>query len=144
MGAPVRSATPRSPSTGRRSGSAGSPARRCETDSAKLSRAFGNGPGGLVRLPFPPEPEPQPDQVANRPQNRNEARSGSNAGDARIMADRQLFDPKAGALRLEVQLGVEQGRAGHQGRRGLEHLAAHQLETAIDILEPDPIQQPDQ
>jgi len=60
------------------------------------------------------------------------------------MADRQLCDPKAGPLRLEVQLGVEQGRAGHQGRRGLEHLAAHQLETAIDILEPDPIQQPDQ
>src|SRR5207237_40894 len=99
----------------------------------RRSRAFGNGPGVRRRPPAAGQPQPKPEKVTDRAQDRNEARPGPNAGDPRIMPHRHLRDPKPAALALEVQLGVQQGGPRQQRRRGLKHPAAHQLETAIQI-----------
>src|SRR3989440_650146 len=128
----------------RRSCSPGAPARRCEMDSGKPSGAFRNGPGGHRRPPPPGQPQPKPEKVTDRAQDRNEARPRPDASDTRIMPHRYLRDPKPAALGFEVELGVEQRGPGQQRRGRFEHLAAHQLETAIEVTDPNAVQPADQ
>src|SRR5439155_22891948 len=140
----ARSATPRSTPAARRSGWIGGPQPSCAMVCVKPLRAFGNGHDMRRRPPVPRQPEPKPDQVADRPQDRYEAGTRPNAGHPRVMIHGNLLNAKPAALALEVQLGVEQCRSRQQGRRGFEHLAPHQLETAVNVTDPHAVQGTDQ
>ena len=63
---------------------------------------------------MPRQPEPQPDEVPYRAQDRDEAGARPHPGDPRVMIHRHLPDAQPAAPALEIQLGVEQGRARQQ------------------------------
>src|SRR2546430_2545784 len=106
---------------------------------AKPLRAFRSGDGPRRRMPRPRQPEPQPDQVADRAEDRNEAGARPYPGDPRVMIHGDLLDAKPAAPALEVELRVEQGGPCEQRCRCVEQFTAHQLEPAIDVFLPNPV-----
>jgi len=79
--------------------------------------------------------EPQPHEVPHRAQDRDEAGAGPHPGDPRVMTHGNLLDAKPAAPALEIQFRVEQGRARQQRRGGVQDLAPHQLEAAVDVFD---------
>src|SRR2546430_16375034 len=94
---------------------------------AKPLRAFRSGDGPRRRTPRPRQPEPQPDQVADRAQDRNEAGAPPYPRDPRGKIHGDLLYAKPAAPAPVIQARVWEGGPGPQRRRPVPTVAGAQL-----------------